>query len=512
MIASSEYSDTDPLLEQFAGVGGRRPVHTVWQIACTLTTCSDLRTSGGDDDEGVDITLHRDIATGVVELRGSTVAGVLRHELDNRLRGCGNAEHPQVRLLFGGADEDDHTSSLTVFDACVEDGGPAPCARFGVALDQRTAVARTGALFESEALPAGARFVVSFELIVDTADREPELLELLLSAVDGLGPAGVRFGHRTATGNGVVQADGWTATRLDMRTDIGWQRWRVPDYRARRDTDRAASTASTRRTLAVALRAAWPDAPREPLPDTRARFTVTATLTPAHPDGTLLIRDIPTDLAGEHPPDHAHRFDRGGAVIQGSSLFDVLRAQTRRIVSAVEPPPGRTASARRRRQVFTDLWGSEPPGPGQRPAGDAAMLTPARLRITEPVLAGATPARITRIRIERLDGHVTEGHLVCDEVAVGGAGELTVTAPDAAPEHRALIIHALLDLHDGLATVGGAIGAGHGLLRLSGDALTIDGRPWLVSELRQPGSPLAGWSAALSAAVADPADTKEAAT
>lgn len=507
MIVCPEHSDTDPLVDQFAGVGGRRPVHAVWQLACTLTTCSDLRTSGGDD-EGVDITLYRDSATGLVELRGSTVAGVLRHELDNRLRGRHNGEHPRVRVLFGGADDDDHTSPLTVFDACVEEGGPAPCVRFGVALDQRTAVARTGALFESEALPAGARFVVSFELIADTADSEPELLELLLSAAEGLAPTGVRFGHRTATGNGVVQANGWTATRLDLRTDIGWQRWRVPDYRTRRDTDRAASTASTHRTLAAALRAAWPDAPMNPLPDTRVWFTVTATLTPAQPDGTLLIRDIPTDLGGEHPPDNAHRFDRSGAVIQGSSLFDVLRAQTRRIMSVVEPPRGRTASERRREQVFTDLWGSEPSDPGQA-AEATAMLTPARLRITEPVLAGATPARITRIRIERLDGHVTEGHLVCDEVAVGGSGELTVTALDASPEHRALIIHALLDLHDGLATVGGAIGAGHGLLSLSGNTITIDGRPWLLSELRQPGSPLAGWSTALSAAVADPADTKE---
>jgi CRISPR/Cas system CSM-associated protein Csm3 (group 7 of RAMP superfamily) len=182
--------------------------------------------------------LHRDPDTGRVELRGSTVAGVLRHELDERLQGYPSQapgsravgpdrpEHAAVRALFGGAGDDDLASPLTVFDATVEGpiaitggdgesgGEPETRLRSGIALDPCTAVARTGALFTSEALLAGARFVVSFELVVDNPDREPELLRLLVSAAHGLRMGGARFGRRTATGNGVVHADGWVVRRL----------------------------------------------------------------------------------------------------------------------------------------------------------------------------------------------------------------------------------------------------------------------------------------------------------
>ncbi|MGH3937528.1 MAG: RAMP superfamily CRISPR-associated protein [Pseudonocardiaceae bacterium] len=527
----------DAVLADFAGVGGFRPVHAVWQFVCVLTIRSDLRIGGSDDDEPVDLVLHRDPDTGRVELRGSTVAGVLRHELDHRLQGYpaqhpnarlgepNRTEHQDVRALFGGAEEEDTSSPLTVFDATVEEpsantektAGRIPAVpgrrpqtqlRSGVTLDPGRAVARTGALFTSEALLAGARFVVSFELVIDHAGRELGLLRQLVSAADGLRVGGVRFGRRTATGNGVVHADRWVARRLDPSTDQGWQHWRVPTYPERRATDREDTATSSHDLLADAVRAAWSGDPLDltPHPDQRDTAIFQATLTLRRPvtagatiDGTLLIRDRPTDLSGEHPPDHAHRFNAEGAVVQGSSLFDAMRAAGRRVLSALAGPCSCTPEAscpacRARNRVLTGLWGSEPePGVASPRAG--------RVAITEPVLVGATRARITRIRLERLDGHVTEGHLVCDEVAVGGAGgvTLTVAAPTAAD--RALLTHVLLDLHEGLATVGGAIGAGHGQLRLADDTLTIDGRGWTVQQLRASVSPLRAWSTELACAL-----------
>ncbi|MGQ0776304.1 MAG: RAMP superfamily CRISPR-associated protein [Pseudonocardiales bacterium] len=527
----------DAVLADLAGVGGYRPVHAVWQLACVLITRSDLRIGGSDDDEPVDLVLHRDPDTGLVELRGSTVAGVLRHELDHRLQGYpgqlpdtrlggpNRAERKDVRTLFGGADEEDTSSPLTVFDAAVEelsaspdetasrtpagpDGMPPTQLRSGVTLDPGRAVARTGALFTSEALLAGAQFVVSFELVVDSPGQEPDMLRLLMSAAHGLRADGVRFGRRTATGNGVVHADRWVARRLDPSTDQGWQDWRVPTYPERRATDRRDTAASSHNFLADAVRAAWTGHPLDLIPhhDQRDKATFAATLTLRRPvapgttiDGTLLIRDQPTDLSGEHPPDHAHRFNAEGAVVQGSSLFDVLRAQARRVLSALakrcscSPETSLCPACRARNRVLIGLWGSEP-GVASPRAG--------RVAITEPVLAGATRARITRIRLERLDGHVTEGHLVCDEVAVGGTGTVTLNVAAPTDADRALLTHVLLDLRDGLATVGGAIGAGHGQLRLADDTLTIDGRVWTVQQLRAPESPLRAWSTELARALA----------
>jgi hypothetical protein len=46
--------------------------------------------------------------------------------------------------------------------------------------------------------------------------------------------------------------------------------------------------------------------------------------------------------------------------------------------------------------------------------------------------------------------------------------------------------------------VGGAIGAGHGQLRLADDTLIIDGRAWTVPQLRAPESPLRTWSVELA--------------
>lgn len=495
-------------LADLAGAGGIRPVHAVWQLACALTTRSDLCVSIGNADHPVDQVLHRDLDTGRVELRGTTIAGVLRHALDHRLQGHTRdprrAEHPRVRLLFGGPEETDAATALTVFDAAVDGSDSGVALRSGVALDPARGVAVPGALYTSEVLRAGARFTVSFELIVDRADRERELLALLVSVAAELTATGVRFGRRTATGNGVVHAERWTARRIDPSTPDGWCRWRLPTHQDRRAADRTRCADSPHATLVDAITSAWSDAPADlaPEPDLRTAAVFTAVLTPNQaPEaaGTLLIRDRPTSRSDEHTPDNAHRFERGGAVIQGSSLHDALRAHARRVLSALAPcadlgphDPDPCPACRARKTVLTGLWGGE--------RGESSPR-PGRLRITEPVLTGATRARITRIRIERLDGHVTNTALVSDEVAVGGAGQVTLTLIDPTDADLALLTHVLLDLHDGLATVGGAIGAGHGLLRLAEATLTLDGQPWTIDRLRTDPA-LRTWSAALTRALA----------
>ena len=485
-------------------------VDVVWQLAFRIVTASDLHVGADDEDGPAALTLHRNPSTGLVELRGTTIAGLLRHYLDDWLKGYADhpnrAEDARVRQLLGGGDDADTASALITWDAPLH-GPHTPQLRSSVSIDPATAVARPGRLFETEVLPKGACFIISAELRIRHPRAEDGLLRSLVTAAAGLQRGGIRAGRRTASGNGELAADRWTARRLDVTTGAGWWAWRARSWPERRAADRAAVEAGGHDNLLDALTngltAAGLTLAVSPWPDCRRRFVVSATLRPVIPGtidspGTLLIRDNPADPFAERAPDHAHRFDAVGAVVQGSALYGAARAGTRRILSALVPD-----DAERRRRILVALWGDEPADSDRSGPARKRTLRPSRVRITEPVLAGAVPVRVTRNRIDALDGHVVKRHLVTDEVSVGGAGQVELVVRNPTPADRALIVFLLRDLHDGLINVGGASGIGHGQFHVEDGHASDhpDGERWTLDTLWHcPTSPLAGWAQELHTA------------
>lgn len=130
-------------------------------INCKLRTESPLLIGSGQDDGLTDILLLKD-KQGRPFIPGTALAGVLRSEM------AGIYGEAAADSLFGNlAADDGRQSMLCVSDVLLESKGIV--IRDGVAVDELTGVAKTGAKFDYEALERGAEGTVLLELTVRKA-------------------------------------------------------------------------------------------------------------------------------------------------------------------------------------------------------------------------------------------------------------------------------------------------------------------------------------------------------
>jgi CRISPR/Cas system CMR subunit Cmr4 (Cas7 group RAMP superfamily) len=479
-----------------AGIGGNATPLTVWRFGCELLAVADVhlgaRTPTGTPSQ-VDAALNR--LDGTPVLAGTTLAGLLRHHLDDRRLGytrTPGVSHPETTALFGGAADNDNASRFLMHDTPARG---CEALRISVTIDADRGTAAATGLFEHEVLEAGTTLDVLGEIHVLPGDDEHQLVAAALDALDGLTESAIRLGARTHTGYGMITARRWSATRLDVRKPGGWRTWKLPPLETQRATSPAAGAHSS---PSAAFKAAHPpiagtlDKPR---PDRRrcAVAAVRVDLT----GRSLLIRDLP-DLSEPNPPDSAHRFTSqptdpdlathrpAGADLQGPSLAGVLRAAARLTLSGITDNDAAAVG------TLANLWGDEPGSFSPRPA---------RLRVSEAVLAGAAPLRVTRNRIDPLIGDTVDTALFTDQVAVGGVGHFTVEIRDPSDADLAQLAFALRALDDGLIPVGGAVGIGHGDLtgRVSGNLSwpSAAAATALADLWTDPASPLPGWARAL---------------
>lgn len=183
-------------------------------INCKLRTESPLLIGSGQDDGLTDILLLKD-KQGRPFIPGTALAGVLRSEM------AGIYGEAAADSLFGNlAADDGRQSMLCVSDVLLESKGIV--IRDGVAVDELTGVAKTGAKFDYEALERGAEGTVLLELTVRKAFLNKSLPgfsyqhnlfaakgdcwgELAASLADLL-TSGIKLGAMTSKGYGKVAA------------------------------------------------------------------------------------------------------------------------------------------------------------------------------------------------------------------------------------------------------------------------------------------------------------------
>ncbi|WP_017589753.1 RAMP superfamily CRISPR-associated protein [Nocardiopsis ganjiahuensis] len=234
------------MTDSFADEYGPRPPGVVWEFAARLCLLTDAHVGAAratprhTAESDVDLYLDRDPRTGVPRLRGTTLAGLLRHELAAR-----TADPVGPAALLGSDDAGELTgartpaplpSALDVDDAhAVLPDGAAVTVRVGTRVDPATGAVSPGRMWQWEVLPAGTVFTAHLRLRVGAPSEEARLLTLLVLAARGLGDEGpgIRIGGRSGRGYGAVRAARWAARRHDLTDEHGWFAYHARDWRTR---------------------------------------------------------------------------------------------------------------------------------------------------------------------------------------------------------------------------------------------------------------------------------------
>ncbi|HJW85229.1 MAG TPA: RAMP superfamily CRISPR-associated protein, partial [Candidatus Brocadiaceae bacterium] len=186
------------------GFRASRGIKRRFIVEAMLELTSPTHFGGPDPYDMLDMPIARDAATGNPILYGTTLAGLLRGVLSDRL--SGHEKEESVFTFFGGGkngEDDGVQSAFIVDDAFDKDAKDLIFTdiRDGVAIDHKTGVAQKGAKFDMELIRAGARFPLHFELLLD-GSNDVELISCLLTCMDALEKGNVLLGARNRKGFG----------------------------------------------------------------------------------------------------------------------------------------------------------------------------------------------------------------------------------------------------------------------------------------------------------------------
>lgn len=473
---------TPDLVRALAGHGGRRHPVAVWRLTATATVRTPVHPGAGDssasDAYPVELAIVRG-CDGRPAVPGTTIRGLLRHHLVDRLAAFDEGEPAAVRAVFGDADDDGHQGRVCVLDAGVD------CAAVGLAvrnrIDPGTGAAARGALFDMELLPVGATFPVRIEVTVHAGDDEPALLGAVVAAAAGLDDElGIRLGRSTGRGYGRLSTGRWRAARWSLADTASATVWDEHDPAGPFLDDDAATGGTPREAAAAALG----DGERDPatMPDRRSHAVLDLALALPHGLGD---QDGLDDGVG------------GSRQRPGTSVGGPMVAELRRALRAVADLSGDGVTARCRADgVLRRTFG-----------GSADDLLPSRCRVE--VAAVTAGGAVSRPRVS-LDQHSAAiRHLFHDAVLTDVTLRARVVVRDPAPEHLAVLALLVQAAHAGRLGFGAHTAIGYGGARLAEPATIAfvnpddDGVPQRrVMPLdpasgTDPGGEIAGWFEAL---------------
>lgn len=469
-----------------------REIAERWIIEGALELLTPTHLGNGDSDPSIDLPLVTDSYDGRATLNGSSLAGALRHYLNEKLDGYEPHTDPDTKRrshrekvnspaaqLFGerpGFDlkrrerenaKDGQQSRLLISDALGREKTPQIDVRYGVRIEPTRRTAADKALFDMQLLAAGSIFDLRMELLVaDGADTE-ELRTLLAAALRGLQTEEIPLGSRKGRGLGECRVSDWHVWRYDLHTKDGLKGWlthgRVePEWRSYQQAPKRGDDIVS--LLGVELQKLDQRNSAREIFSVRAKFDI---------DGSLLVRSG----FEEDGPDVVHIGGADQPVLPGTSLAGVMRGQALRIARTLAADPQRAIL------LVDELFGIMPEGnPEGRRAG--------RVRVREQKITGSKALVQSRVKIDRFTGGASETALFEEQPAFGGhvelVWELRRALPDEdeteKPAHRAqadkrfqaevgLLLLMLKDLWTGFLPVGGGANVGRG--RLMGIEATL---------------------------------------
>ncbi|MBX0331376.1 hypothetical protein K2Z83_27370 [Oscillochloris sp. ZM17-4] len=416
-------------------------------ITGDLVLTAPAHLGSGEPADVVDMTLLRDARAGVPLLPGTSLAGALRGELLSRLGGDRTIEqlaHGITALLGGMKGDDDGAQSPLI----IEDAYAARTSaevRDGVKIDPGRRTAHDAAKYDIELLPAGTRFPLRFELLLDAnADTTRTRMSLLARALAGLEEGAIRIGARRSRGYGTCRVAQWQVRTYDLRQRAGLLAWLAEGLGGYDLPAEAVVAGTAAQVLGVA-----PDAT-----DKRHRFRLTLDCAI---DGALLVRSDAMLTSSGAQPDFVHLRDMAGKpLLPGTSLAGALRARALRIVDACRPGQAQ--------QVVDDLFGRDLHIARAAP-------TMSRLQVREALIDGGTTVVQSRVSIDRFTGGALDTALFSEAPQFGGGLRLEIELIKPEGYEIGLLLLLLKDLWTGDLALGGEASVGRG--RLSGKQATL---------------------------------------
>lgn len=439
-----------------------------WFIRGTLVLESPTHLSNGDSDPSVDLTIITDALDGRALLTGTSLAGALRHHLNERTEGYAYeyderrqemvfCEKPDslAGFLFGVRREatEGWQSPLIVEDALGVEKSPRLELRDGVKIERKTRAAEDAHKFDVQLLAAGNRFNIGFELVISADMDLAQAKNGLAMILSGLENGEIYLGGRKRRGYGRCRATDWRVWQYDLTTREGLKGWLTHERNWPEETMEPRKGDHILPLLEVTAKE---------LVDNRQQFSVTATL---EIDGSLLIRSSFEEING---PDMVHlKSWREGAedpvpVVSGTSLAGILRAQAFRIACTI-------GNEQKATQLVDNLFGymAKP-----EDAGEVRQVS--RVSVEETAITGAYRELVhTRVAIDRFTGGALESALFTEQPLFGGEVTVSFVVKKAPADNDrqqfnaeiGLLLLVLKDLWTGFVPIGGEASVGRGRLR-----------------------------------------------
>ena len=428
---------------------------------------------GGEDTGIADMCLLQD-KDGNPFIPGASIAGAARSLLAQQfltwseyINGI-SKETPELKRLFGGADEDGTMSALIVADAVCATEKPVTTVRDGVRIDADSGTAVDKSKFDVEIVERGTEFNIELECIIRKADagQETILRRLFAALLYAFEQGDIRLGARTRRGYGHGKVATWKTRDLQMNNPQDVMAWLSDDvwkYNQAQNTLKP-----------------------NPLPtDERKFFRIEANFALRT---SLLIR---SSSGGPKDPDTVHIHSADEPVIPGTSFTGAFRHRAALIANALN------WTHRGDEDVTCEMFGAVHDQNKKPEDTEQTDLWASRVTIEERLVENVKPVWQDRVAIDRFTGGSLQSALFnqkpvypCPIKAKTETNvRLILTIEEPEPAEIGLLLLTMRDFWHGNVTLGGETSNGRGTLQGLNATLTYkdthissDAKQWQLTD------------------------------
>lgn len=405
---------------------------------------------GSGEDEYTNIDVIRD-GVGQPFIPGTSLAGSLRHYLEDNLEKVNNKESNSLVLIMFGHKEKESTQSLLMVSDVLPVGNKLQkvTVRDGLKLDYSTkTVAKHeakgevsgGAKYDYEIIEPGATFDLKMEIITrENNQTEKDKIQAATAfLIKSLQDGDICIGAKTRRGFGRLRLEDIKILELDMKNLKDVEKWIAFDW-----------DFQSNRTL---------ENLSKNVIDIKKQHNVNISV-PFSIPYSLLIRHYSTDPKED---DTTQLTANGKPVIPGTSWNGALLHGLNRILSYL-------GKGERFKDIKNGLFGYVDT--------DKKVACASRIQIEESIIEENESLSYTRNKIDRFTGGVVESALFSEKPVYGGNVILDMNIKDPKDWEIGLLLMVLKDISNGIQPVGGAANIGRGILSGESKEININNNP-----------------------------------
>ena len=381
---------------------------------------------GNGRDEGTD----HDVIRGKDKkpyIPASSIAGVFRHTLDGSSLQDG---------IFGTIRGDEAQSSKVIFYDGTLISDCSSNVRDSVKLEKKVGV--DGAKFDIEVIETGAQFITFIEI----ADQSEETDGIIENMIAGLKARVLRFGTKTSRGFGAVNIISLKKASFDLEQAQQLDKWldfSIYDEKSWNGIGEYSLSVTDIGAIIVKLQLVQ--------------------------NGGISIREYSTDVSddGSWLPDFKHiALNDGTSIIPGTSWAGAIRARYAEFAGKSET-----------NKLFGYVNEKNKDDSGER----------SRIVFSESVIRDNLLKTMTRNSIDRFSAAAKDTALYTERASYNGKTELEIILDkDVTEKEKAILGAVILDIHNGLLSVGGLTSVGRGMFTVTGISVNgTDRYPVLLS-------------------------------